>query len=306
MLIVRAMSTSERESVLGSDRSPPLAPRWLQATRAAGYVLVRRLTRQRNDGGVRRPFPPPRCPAGYQTGPPDFVGVGAQRAGTTRWFRLLAAHPEIVASPVAKELHYFDRFYAGGFTEADANRYHGYFPRQDGQKAGEWTPIYASAPWVPALLARAAPNARILMLVRDPIERYLSGLQHSVAMAAEFGAPMSRLAPLDALARGFYHAQLSVLLDHFDRSQVLLLQYERCIREPEAQLSRTFEFLGLRDSRFMPDLQARPGHQPRKPALDRQATAAYVRLYRDDVTALAHSFPEVDLMLWPNFAHLAS
>jgi Sulfotransferase domain len=294
-----------RRSLLGSGDSERLAPAWLKTSRAAGYVWLRRLTRHSNDGDVRRPFAPPACPAGWRTGPPDFVGVGAQRAGTTRWLGLIGSHPEVTPSPVAKELHYFDRFYCGGFTSADAARYREYFPRKEGCRAGEWTPLYASAPWVPRLLASAAPNARLLMLVRDPLERYLSGLQHSARMAKEFGTTLNRLAPLDAFARGFYHAQLSELMAHFDRAKILVLQYERCTLEPRAELRRTFEFLGLSDTEFVPDLDARPGYQPSKPTLDAETAAAYVRAYSDDVLSLARSFPEVDLALWPNFAHLA-
>lgn len=282
-----------------------LAPAWLRRVRAAGYTGVRRLTLQSYDGDVGRPLPAPECPAGWQTGPPDFVGMGAQRCGTTRWFGLIASHPEVTPSPVAKELHYFDRFYAGGFTTVEAARYREYFPRRSGHIAGEWTPLYASAPWVPGLLAHAAPEARLLMLVRDPLERYLSGLQHGARLARESGITLSQLAPLDAFARGFYYAQLMGMLAHFDRSRILVLQYERCTLDPLAELRRTFEFLGLRDTDFAPDIGARPGHQPRKPTFDPGTAASFVRAYSEDVVCLARSFPEVDLALWPHFAHLA-
>ncbi|HEX4837615.1 MAG TPA: sulfotransferase [Solirubrobacteraceae bacterium] len=252
-----------------------------------------------------KPPAPPSCPAGWRTGPPDFVGVGAQRCGTTRWHDLIASHPEIVPPHKRKELHYFDRFYLGGFTDADARGYHEHFPRDAARKVGEWTPLYMSAPWIPPLLAAAAPDARLLVLLRDPVERYVSGLQHDTGLARREGAPLSRLAPLEAFARGFYHAQLEALLAHFDRSRVLVLQYERCTREPRPQLRRTFEFLGLLDVDHVPDLGARPNHQPEKPALEHPAREAYARAYRDDVVRLAGAFPEIDLSLWPNFAHLA-
>jgi hypothetical protein len=255
------------------------------------------------DGGLDMPPPPPACPDGWQTGPPDFVGVGIQRSGTTRWCNMILAHPEIVRPDARKELHYFDRFYAGGFTAEDVARYHAYFPT-DGRKTGEWTPLYASAPWIPALLAQAAPSARLLVLLRDPVERYRSGLELDIQVARKRGAPLSRYAPLEAFSRGFYHAQLLGLLRHFDRSQLLVLQYERCTSEPRSQLRRTYEFLGLSDLDFTPDLEARFRHQPEKPSLDEHARAAYVSAYSDDVLALAHEFEEIDLRLWPNFAHL--
>jgi Sulfotransferase domain len=230
-----------------------------------------------------------------------------QRGGTTRWFDLIASHPEVAQPTLAKELHYFDRFYAGEFTLADVTGYHEHFPRDGSCKVGEWTPIYMSAPWIPRLLATAAPETRLLVSVRDPVERYLSGLEHSARVAKKRGAPLSQHAPLDAFMRGFYHAQLGRLLAHFDRSQILILQYERCAREPLPELRRTFEFLGLEDIEFCPDVEARPNaSRSGKPLLDPDTLASYVRAYRDDVASLIDSFPEIDVRLWPNFAELAS
>ncbi|HEX4838269.1 MAG TPA: sulfotransferase [Solirubrobacteraceae bacterium] len=256
-------------------------------------------------GGVDVPPLPPPCPPGWRTGPPDFIGVGVQRCGTTRWFDLIGAHPEVLRPAGAKELHYFDRFYAGGCTTADLERYHEYFPRDDGHTSGEWTPLYMCAPWVPPLLAAAAPDARLLVLLRDPVERYLSGLQLGISRAAKRNAPLSRYAPFEQLARGFYHAQLTHLLRYFDRSQVLVLQYERCTREPLAELRRTFEFLGLSDAQFVPELDAHPELQPRKPMLDESARRAYADAYHEDVARLIHEFPDIDVSLWPNFTDLS-
>lgn len=280
-------------------------PRWLQGSRSIGHQCVRRLTRQRHDGAIHSPPAPPECPKGWRIGPPSFIGVGGQRCGTTRWFNLITSHPEVAPSLVAKELHYFDRFYAGGFVAADAARYHKYFPRNGDRKVGEWSPLYMSAPWIPRLLAQSAPEARLLVLLRDPIERYLSGLQHDTRTAQEQGSSLSELAPFEAFMRGLYHAQLNGLLAHFDRSRVLVLQHERCTREPLAELRRTFTFLGLRDTEFVPDIAAHPHHQPNKPQLDPETLDSYVHAYRADVIALASAFPEIDLSQWPNFAHLA-
>ncbi|HLH14117.1 MAG TPA: sulfotransferase domain-containing protein, partial [Solirubrobacteraceae bacterium] len=241
----------------------------------------------------------------WHAGPPDFVGVGVQRCGTTRWFDLISSHPEIVRSTRAKELHYFDRFYGGGCTRAELEGYHEYFPRGDGYTTGEWTPLYSTAPWIPPLLAASAPDARLLVLLRDPVERYLSGLQFDTAVARNRGAPLSRYAQLEQFVRGLYHAQLLGLLRHFERSRILVLQYERCTRDPQSQLRLTFEFLGLRDTEFVPELSAHPGRQPEKPTLDPQTRDAYVQAYRDETIRLIEDFPEIDVTLWPNFAHLA-
>lgn len=253
--------------------------------------------------GVRTPAPPPDCPAGWRTGPPDFVGLGAQRSGTTRWFDLIVAHPEIAPPPATrKELHYFDRFHTGGFMARDATTYSEYFPRPDGFMTGEWSPSYLPSPWVPGMLAAAAPSTRLLVLLRDPVERYLSGLQRHHRVAHASGEPLNAMAPLDAFTRGLYHAQLTRLLKRFERSQVLVLQYERCTLDPRAQLQRTYEFLGVRDTGFVPDLDARPNHQPDKPELHPDARRALVQAYAEDVASLIRDYPEIDVGLWPNFA----
>jgi hypothetical protein len=253
-------------------------------------------------------MPPPLAPvgAGAPTGPPDFVGVGAQRCGTTRWFDLISAHPEVLGPAGPKELHYFDRFLASGCPDEQLRRYHDYFPKARPGKTGEWTPLYASAPWIPPLLAAAAPEALLLMLLRDPVERYLSGLQHQVERARTFGTPVTRSTPLEQLQRGCYHMQMLGLLRHFPRERILVLQYERCTREPRAQLRRTFEFLGLEDIDYTPDLQAHPRRQPHKPALEETVRRAYVEFYEPEVRGLIDEWPELDVTLWPNFAHLAA
>lgn len=277
-----------------------------QIVRAALPRWLLRLTGRLDEESILTPPSVPVCPSGWRTGPPDFVGVGVQRGGTTRWFDLIASHPEVAQPTSAKELHYFDRFYIAKCTSADIDNYQNYFPRDGSCKVGEWTPMYLSAPWIPKLLAAAAPDVRLLVSVRDPVERYLSGLQHNGRIARERGIPLSRLAPLEAFMRGFYHAQLVGLLAHFDRSQVLILQYERCVREPLPELRRTFEFLGLKDPEFVPDVDVHPNaSRSKKPVIDPRILESYVQAYRGDVVNLIESFPEIDVSLWPHFAQLA-
>jgi hypothetical protein len=251
-----------------------------------------RATLLTDGGGMDMPPSLEGQPVGARTGPPDFIGVGVQRCGTTRWFDLISAHPEVTAAVGPKELHYFDRYFAGGCTSAEVARYHEYFPRVSGHKTGEWTPMYASAPWVPRLLAQAAPDARLLMLLRDPVERYLSGLQLDAARASKRGAPLSPYAPFEQLVRGFYHNQLLGLLHHFERSQILILQYERCTLEPEPQLRRTFEFIGVqarsisRTSRRSTRARARPTSSPMK-----ATSRAWSRPVRRSTSACGRTSP---------------
>jgi hypothetical protein len=233
-------------------------------------------------------------------GPPDFVGIGVQKAGTTWWYALIVAHPD-VSQPATlhKERHYFAPYAARAFGPDDARGYHQWFPRPATKMAGEWTPDYIYQPWVSPLLQRAAPEARLLVMVRDPIERFVSGLAHSRLM------PGSHLGTVvtEAVDRGFYGAALQRWAPWFERRRVLVLQYERCVDAPEVELARTYRFLGL-DDRFCPaDLRraASPTRQA-KVTLDDDARRRLVDLYASDVADLARLVPDLDLTLWPNFA----
>lgn len=228
------------------------------------------------------------------------MGVGVQRAGTSWWFDLLAAHPGCGSDPDLKELHYFDRFWAQPFGDAEVAGYHDQFRARSDLVVGEWTPRYVHDPWVPAMLARAAPSARVLLLLRDPLERYRSGLTHSLD---HDGLSPTALVATDAFARGLYGAQLRRLLAHFAPTQVLVLQYELCVAEPRRQLARTYAFCGL-DPAFVPDgiEERRLGTQGEKAPLPSATAAALAAAYRDDLEALTVLAPDLDLRSWPTAA----
>jgi sulfotransferase family protein len=130
---------------------------------------------------------PTPCPPGWEVGPPDFVGVGAQRSGTTWWYELITAHPQVVSPGPQKELHFFTRFWNESVADADIGEYHQFFPRPAGKAVGEWSPFYMYESWTPRFLAAAAPDARILVMLRDPVDRYRSDIVHYVNAAARDG-----------------------------------------------------------------------------------------------------------------------
>jgi hypothetical protein len=183
------------------------------------------------------------------SGPPDFVGVGTNKSGTTWWHRLLSLHPDVHSDPDRpKELHHFDPYWSEEFSDADANRYHERFPRPAGLACGEWTPRYAADVWVAPLLHRAAPRSKWLILLRDPWERFVSEL--TAAGQREQPGPIGRL-PDMALARSRYHEQLQRLTAAHPPELLLVLQYEQCCADPAAMLHLTQGFLGL--DRWTPD-----------------------------------------------------
>lgn len=234
-------------------------------------------------------------PAGWTTGPPDFVGIGAQRAGTSWWFQLIAQHPEVHINPsVPKEVHFFDRFEDRPWArQAVAGEYAALFPRPSGKIVGEWTPEYMVWPWCAPLLA-AANVPKLIVILRDPVERFWAGWSFSVRR----GAPAVSTIAGDAFHRGLYSRQMAWVLEHFSRDQVLVLQYEQCIADPHAALEGTFSFLGI-DPSFVPHNVRSPAKQihEKQPMPDEMQQIVQAA-YRSDVKALVADFPEIDLTLW--------
>jgi sulfotransferase family protein len=240
------------------------------------------------------------------TGPPDFIGVGTQRSGTTWWFRTLLDHPGIRAPRKGrKELHFFDRFGAEPLADADIAAYHALFPRKPGQLAGEWTPRYMLDFWTPPLLRRAAPEAKLLVMFRDPIERFRSGVPHRQSRSE---SARIQTVTADAVERGRYASQLERLRASHPDAEILVLQYEKCVADPVTQYKRTLRFLGADDS-HEPVASDRPrgtSQASSKRELWPDLVAGLKATLEPEVVRLAATEPEIDLSLWRNFAHLAT
>lgn len=268
-------------------------------------VIRRRAKRERE---LRQPWmlpiEEPECPEGWRTGPPDFVGVGAQRAGTTWWYRgAIRPHPRFVreAKP-GKEVHFFDRFWTEGIPDDFVERYHRLFPRPPEAITGEWTPRYMHDFWALRLLREAAPDARILVMLRDPVERYRSGVARELRLAEERGLPPNIAVVGDAIYRSLYSPQLERLFDLYPRERVLVLQYERCVGDPVAEMRRTQEFLGLEPMEEPhPRLVRERAAAAERRELPEALRAELVERLREDVARVATICPRIDVALWPNF-----
>lgn len=248
---------------------------------------------------------PPARPQGWEIGPPDFVGVGAQRSGTSWWYGLTCEHPAIQPGQ-GKEKHFFDRFHERSLLADDVRAYHELFPRPPGALTGEWTPRYMHDFWTPGLLSQAAPQAKVLVLLRDPWNRFCSGIAHESGvlrkpLRQDRSGYLKATIVGDAFSRSLYTRQLRGVLEHFGREQVLVLQYERCCRAPEEELRRTYEFLGLEQSGYLPASIADPAPPSTRVQLgtgelfpSAWASIAHDALQLQDVA------PEIDLGLWPS------
>jgi hypothetical protein len=178
---------------------------------------------------------------------PDFLGIGAQKAGTTWLFEQLRTHPEIYF-PRRKELHYFDEnfhrplhWYASHFVDADARR------------AGEITPAYAILDERRlAYLAAVMPRVRAILLLRDPVER-----AWSQAVMTLVEQPMRDPAAIDTaefagfvrsptvLRRSRYSATIDAWRRHFPESQMLVAFHDELRATPQQLLDRITGFLGV-------------------------------------------------------------
>jgi hypothetical protein len=202
-----------------------------------------------------------------------------------------------------RELHFFDRFFSSWPGPDEVERYHRFFPRPNGVLTGEKTPTYFADHWIPRMLHDAAPAARLIVLLRDPIERFRSGRTH----ARDHGWADDRRIVGDHFARGLYAEQLERYLDHFAREQVLVLQYERCVVQKEVELARTYTFLGLppHEADFDELTRQRGTQRTEKLELEAERQALMVDLYSRDIERLVTLVPDLDLSLWPNFKLLA-
>lgn len=240
---------------------------------------------------------------------PDFLIIGAQRAGTTTLFRHMERHPSIRGAPV-KEVHYFDAHASYG-----VDWYRAHFPlRRPGAVVGEATPYYLFHPCVPARVRDTLPSAKLIALLRNPADRALSHYRHERRLgfesaptpaeaiereAARLSGEEERLRSEDDyfseahnhhsyLARGHYAAQLRAWYDFFPREQLLVLGSERVFRDPASELARVWAFLGVAplDLGPLPHFNQAPASAAPTSRSDRERLMAYFRPHNQELYEL--------------------
>ncbi len=186
---------------------------------------------------------------------PHFLGLGTQKGGTTTLHELLASHPQVFL-PDCKEVHYFDlnhdqplSWYTKHFAKAG----------QD-QRCGEITPFYLFHPEAPKRIKDLLPNVKLIVLLRDPVERTLSQVFHARKRGFEtleptdaIAAETERLASGDPfsfqkhsyLSRSLYLEQMDRYEALFPSTQLLVLQSEMLFKDPNGNWDTLQRFLGL-------------------------------------------------------------
>lgn len=204
---------------------------------------------------------------------PDFLIVGAQRAGTTSLYNYLAQHPDVGRVRLGKGVHYFDTN-----PTASLGWYRSFFPLDPAKiplkrrptSVGEGAPYYMFHPMVGERIDAVLPGVKLIAILRDPIERAHSQWVHESARGFEdlpFGdalrAEDDRLRGQEELlrsdpaayshshqhhsyaARGQYAPQIERLFERFGRERVMVIPATRLFGDPGGVFQQTLTFLGL-------------------------------------------------------------
>lgn len=196
-------------------------------------------------------------------GRPNFFIVGVQKSGTTSLWECLLQHP-CVLFRAKKEMHYWE----GRNYDASLQWYESHFPgwlekkiragaRSGPLLSGEATPVMGNGTNAPTRLREAYPNLRILVMLRDPVQRAYSHYKHLRRHHPE-NVPQNFREALeevkDITRRGMYASHLRDWFSLFGREQVVVLHFGRFVRDPQCVADRCFSFLGV------PSVEVRARH----------------------------------------------
>lgn len=207
---------------------------------------------------------------------PSLLIVGAQRCGTTSLFKALSQHPAVIPPALRKGIHYFDMHYERG-----SGWYRAHFPLEISsqivkRRAGvdaltlESSPYYMFHPLAGRRLAQDLPGVRLLVLVRDPVERAYSAHSHETARGYEI-EPFERAIELEPqrtsgeaelmvadpaydsfdlqhhayLERGRYVEQLRRLEAHVGRERIHVVDSQQFFDTPDRVFAEVTDFLGI-------------------------------------------------------------
>jgi hypothetical protein len=228
----------------------------------------------------------------------QFIVIGAQKAGTTALFDYMGDMPGLSLSRT-KEVHFFDDE-SVDWSAPDYGAYHAQFDAEAPGLKGEATPIYVYWPRSLERIKAYNPRMRLILMLRDPVERAWSHWRMEFARGAETqafswciregrqrlfeGEPWGHHREFSYVERGFYGEQVERLFSLFPRDQVLILGAETLQSDPASVLGRIADFLG---APAPPPVKSRRIHVGREFAGLTAEDVAYLRtLYARDTARL--------------------
>ena len=220
---------------------------------------------------------------------PNFLIIGAAKAGTTSLYYYLKQHPEIYLSSL-KEPHFFSfegeklTFRRPGNLLDPINEtavtcledYHALFENVSNQKAiGEASPSYLHTPKAAKRIKFYIPDAKLIAILRHPAERaysafmgeYLSSVEKKLPYISDFSEALAleekfiqeKWSPIFYYQKlGFYYEQISYYLQFFEPHQLHICLNEDLQNDPTSTLQKIFRFLNI-DDQFIPDTSVRAG-----------------------------------------------
>lgn len=190
----------------------------------------------------------------------DYLIIGAQKSGTTSLYEYLTAHL-LIDSAKKKEVHFFNLNYKKG-----EKWYHQFFPWHKAHLQGEGSPYYLFDDSVATKVKAYNPKIKLIVILRDPIERAFSHYRMNVKLGVEdlsfvdaLNAEEERTKENDALnasnpkllysykQRGLYYEQINHWLKHFPKEQLMILKYEAFFKNPWSEVQQVYRFLNLPD-----------------------------------------------------------
>ena len=214
---------------------------------------------------------------------PTFFVLGAARCGTTSLHYWLAQHPDIAMSAIKEPNHFLFRQGPGGpmpciaddrrllaKSVPDRTSYERLFPASGVRAAGDASPLYLYTRETPELIAQAVPDARLIAVVREPVDRAWSHFVYvndelGDAAPEEFARAVERELPLGYqpyrtgthfVRLSAYAEQLTRYLDVFPRERLLVLSYDVLVQQPATALREVCTLLGV-DADFSFDTSVR-------------------------------------------------
>ena len=237
---------------------------------------------------------------------PDFIVIGAAKAGTTSLYETICKHPRVLPA-VRKEINYFDD---PRMHERGALWYRQHFPtllekRLPRKLTGEATPSYFPHPAAPARVARAVPRAKLVLALRNPADRAYSHYNMRLRRGREFmtfedalgyeerrtawdrerSATDPRHKAYGSYNYGYaeggrYAEHLGRWLEHFAAERILVLEADRMRRDWQAALDEVCAFLGLEPFCAPASSLNEGGYAPMSPAI-REGLLDYFRPHNE-------------------------
>lgn len=250
---------------------------------------------------------------------PNFLVIGANKSGTTSIYHYLKQHPDVFMS--AKKEPGFFAFWGEDMTGLpiaphivnSLPDYEKLFTDvRDERAVGEASSIYYYAAYYSGCIERikqTIPEAKLVVVLRDPAERAYSAFLNRVAWGYErlsdfseaireelalpnglcetYAAPKNRRVLGHYVRMGFYYRSLKLYFDHFNREQIKVFLYTDLVEDPRKMMKDLFDYLGVY-SDFKPDVSVKHNVRNEKAQSLRpnKMRQELVQLYREDTLKL--------------------